>query len=131
MAETQKELQTLIEDWVNDPLVGAGISYMSPNATIPLGAVRFYVPGKMLWFELNGSTGQHLYTATYTKMEKQGCGIWLIDEEEKFAYVCPWAECADMIMTPEDTIMEYYQTAAKYMANPENAAQFEEFIKYG
>ncbi|MDC0294544.1 hypothetical protein OAK98_04025 [Mariniblastus sp.] len=56
MAETQKALQTKIENWVNDPKVGAGIMYMKFNATIPLGAVRFYEPGKMRWFELNGST---------------------------------------------------------------------------
>jgi hypothetical protein len=131
MAKTQKELQTQIEKWAHDPKVGAGIQYMEMNATVPLGAVRFYEPGKMRWFELNGSTQQHLYTATYTSMEAAGCGIWLIDGDNKFAYVTPWAECADAIMTPEDKIMEYYRTAATYMANPKNAADFEEFIKYG
>ena len=38
MAETQKELQAKIENWVNDPQVGAGIQYMKFNVTIPLGA---------------------------------------------------------------------------------------------
>ena len=37
MAETQKALQTKIENWVNDPQVGAGIQYMKFNVTIPLG----------------------------------------------------------------------------------------------
>ena len=131
MAETQKALQTKIENWVNDPKVGAGIMYMKFKATIPLGAVRFYEPGKMRWFELNGSTQQHLYTANYSSMKADGCGVWLIDGDYKFAYICPWAECADLIITPEDKIMEYYQTAAKYLSNPKHAADFEEFIKYG
>ena len=63
-------------------------------------------------------------------MKAEGCGVWLIDGDYKFAYICPWAECADLIITPEDKNMEYYQTAAKYLADPKNAADFEEFIKY-
>ncbi|MDE0937843.1 MAG: hypothetical protein OSA89_18175 [Mariniblastus sp.] len=134
MTKTQKQLQNRANGWVNDPAVGLGISYkdFAPKA-IPVGAIRFYEPGKMRWFELNGSTQQHLFTAHYTSLEDGGdLGVWLVDENGKFAYLSPWFEAAnDSDFLSIDEVMAYYRIQHKTLKNPQRAAEFEEFIRYG
>jgi hypothetical protein len=98
----------------------------------PRQSVRFYKPGQMRWFVLNGSTNQHLYTAHFTKLVYvHRLGIMLHDKDGEFAYICPWAECADAIDTPEDVSMQQHQIQTKTLADPERASDFEDFIKNG
>ena len=134
MTKTQKQLQNRANGWVTDPAVGLGICYtdFAPDAT-PVGAIRFYKPGYMRWFELNGSTQQHLFTARYTSLEEAGSnGIWLVDENSKFAYLSPWFDAANYDdFLSIDEVMAYYRIQHETLKNPQRAAAFEEFIRHG